>query len=236
MTLREALARLQADPVTAAREKLRETQLAQRQRQEALEAAVNVTERTAALANSVAVAEAEVTAAESAARAATRNWAVGGASATTAACEPEALARVERAHRALADSKHMAEGAQAAVPELERAELEARAALSGATADVGTAVTAVLVAMVEPNFAKLERARAAYLAALAPLQAVGQLFDIRWGVAHRWAGFRRSEDFLHRLADLTISSGELSPAELDQRSDEWAKFGRELANDPDASI
>jgi hypothetical protein len=236
VSLREVLARLspQSDPVGAARSVLREAQLVQRQRQEELEAAVSATERTHALANSVNAAESEVREAEAAARAATRSWAAAGAAIDVLACDPQLLARVGSAHRRLADAKRIAPGASDALPQLKRAELEARAEVSAATENIRSAVTAVLVAMVQPNFEKLEHARAAYLEALAPLQAISQLFDPRWGRAHRWAGFRHPPDFPRQLAELTIH--ELSPAELDSRTDEWAAFGRRLATDSDADV
>jgi hypothetical protein len=218
------------DPVAEARQRLREKQSAKYEAEKALGAAKARTTRVRDLAHAVSAADAEVDAAELDARGATRSWATTGAAGDAFACSSALLERLERARRAASDARTMAAGADQALPALRQAEDEAQYQVRRAEGELSAAVSAVLAASLEPNFARAARAVAAYREAMLPLCAGALLFK-PWGKAHALAGFS-SPDFSRRVSELAFR--DFDPAELEELAERFAKLGRRLATDPDA--
>jgi predicted nucleic acid-binding Zn-ribbon protein len=235
VTLRDALAAVSSRPqsaVSEARERLRAAQTAKRQADEALAAAVARTVRVREMTHAVADADDEVEALEREAAAAKRKWAAAGAPSDIPACDPALLEQLEHARRAAADARSTSAGAEDALPTLKKAEDEAQYQVARAEGELSAAISAVLAALLEPNFERAARALSQYRQAMLPLRAGALLFK-PWGRAHSLAGFS-SPEFTGRVVELTFRDFD-HRTELEPLADSYAKLGRRLATDPDAT-
>jgi hypothetical protein len=241
MMFRRALAALISTPavaptpVEAARQQLREALASRRPAEEALQEAIGATARVRDVIRAAGPAEAEANAAATDAAMATREWAVTGARSDAPAGDQEALDRAADAQRRAHQARIKAIGAKAALPDVEQTEEDRRIALRQAGDQIQSAVGEVLLAIAEPQFAELERAREAYLEALVSLKSL-HLISRSWGPAHPYHEF--SSPAGPAIAEL-LRENEIhipSEKELSRGAEEWADFAKRLATDPDAAL
>jgi hypothetical protein len=224
---------------TAERERLRFALAAVKRAEQVFEDAKAATARVRALVDAAEPAQEEAKEAAKAAAAATKQWALAGA---TGEISDEALMdRAADTNHAAYTARLRAAGAEAALPGLEQAEEDARVGLYQARDRIKEATTAVLVALVAPQFDQMEDAKARYLAARESLEPLRVLLRPWGGGDGEFAGFS-SPTLVQRwrAAEIHLVPDEefiRKPHNMDFRAARyWANFAKQLMSDPDAAI
>jgi hypothetical protein len=215
----------------AAREQLRAAFVARTDAEAALKEAEATTERVRQLIADADAAERAAGEAAKAAAAATRRWAVAGARGDMRPEEAALLEEAEAAGRRARAARLKADGATAALPEVETAEREARIALESAGDQVQSAVRAVMVVTAEEHLAIIARAYDAVAEDVLAVRALAHslTYGKVTGTPHGGAA-----ELLARLRASLPSD----PAEVDFADwrDGWVRYAKALASDPGAEF
>jgi hypothetical protein len=183
------------------------------------------------------VAERAADQAEAAATSAAAAWAEAGANGDAS---DSVIDQAFERRRQASVARIRAKGAQQALSKVEQAKADAQLACSHSNDRIKAAVGAVLIALIEPDFARLEQARRAYLEIFNRIRAVEATEDRRgWGEASRRNLVTGISSIGEKLSGLGIPSyaarGDHTDAP-DYDPNQWAQLAKRLATDPDASF
>ena len=145
-------------------------------------------------------------------------------------------AALRHANLDVAEAAGLANAAIAALPRLREDVSNARLVRDQAQHRIKQAVSNVLLAEIEPQFAILARVSAEYNQALATVESLRELVNPRLGSLHPWHALATGNaDVISRRLN---ESAVLIPQAIDlrERSQAWAEFAKRLAIDPDASL
>jgi hypothetical protein len=174
--------------------------------------------------------------AEKTARAAAQTWATAG-SPPGARPDEALLKRAGDAFNAAIDARVLADGARAALPALMEAEREAHSKLSSADDQVREFARGVMVALIEPHFARLERAAHEWEEASIEVQGLAKALAGKFGQAVQGGGgplLKRLHSLVPQRPRADYRALILDGAGLD--SQRWVDFGRRLVEEPEATL
>jgi hypothetical protein len=232
-----AVLKIQPAAERTAREQVRAAIQALRAAEAELQAKTQAIQRLRQVIQDADTAERTADAAERAAKAGAEAWAHAGAN--DADTEHRSLIDQAVESRRLAGvARIRATGAQQALPSAEAAEEYAKSACSNAAHGIRLAIGALLGALVEPAFARLEQARSAYLESFNHIRGALDTADLPgWGEASR----RNLVDGLASIGEKLSALGMPRYTTRGEHSDlpnfnpdQWRDFAKRLATDPDA--
>jgi hypothetical protein len=220
-------------PESGARERLRKALAEVTRAEGALADARAHLQRVEETINAADEADAALERAEAAATQAARDWATSGANGAQSS---PAYDQAARARNAAYTARLQADGAKAALREIETRERDALTDLENALTAARSAAIGVANALVEPQIAELERARASYHESLASLAALIAIQNPKWGHIHPWYGLRTdaSNALAARVRALAVEVPQ--EAALREASQSWADFAERLLKNPEARL
>ena len=219
----------------AAREQLREAHRARDQAARGLRETEDHFQKAREVVADAARANAASEEAERTARAAAQAWAAAG-SPDDARPDPALLKRAGDAFNEAIDARVLADGARAALPALKEAVDDALLEVTRADERIEEAARAVEFAILEPTFARLERAARDWEEASFEVQSLAKAqlgnFNqpVRGGTGELLARLRA----LQPRRPYESPKHLLDAAELDR--DRWNQFGKRLLEDPEANL
>ena len=215
-----------ADDIDAARSQLAAAKVERDRRKAALAEATEHLERVQRVLDDAAAADTALEAAEAAAASAAQEWATNNAVG-----EPDSKAfdAAQQARTVAHRMRLKAQGAEAALPALDRAATEAQSAVQVAEEKIRGAAVAVLVAQAETHFETLEE--------LVPrvAEVVLALRGLRAATSSKLSGFNtgQSAAIAARLSALGFSAPTAHNTDdaVEQAAKEWLRRAQQLVRD-----